>query len=85
MPDLPRVDEADRLAVGASVRAALTAMSAPHRTVLVLKYYADLTDPQIADVIGAPVGTVKSRLSRAAQQLAQDPRLAGLTGKECTT
>jgi RNA polymerase sigma-70 factor (sigma-E family) len=84
VPDRPGVDDSDRIAVGASVRGALAAMSGSHRTVLVLRYYSDLTDPQIAEVLGVPLGTVKSRLSRATEQLAHDPRLAGLTGREQT-
>ena len=35
------------------------------RAVLVLRAFHDLDYPEIADVVGAPVGTVKSRLNRA--------------------
>jgi DNA-directed RNA polymerase specialized sigma24 family protein len=32
---------------------------------VVLRYYQDLTDQQIASVLGCPVGSVKSSLHRA--------------------
>lgn len=36
-----------------------------HKTVLLLKYYEDLTYEEIAGVLGEPIGTVKSRGRRA--------------------
>jgi RNA polymerase sigma-70 factor, ECF subfamily len=39
------------------------------RAVLVLHHYLELSDPEAAAVLGVPVGTVKSRLSRATQAL----------------
>jgi len=39
------------------------------REVVVLKYYHDLKVEEIADVIGCPAGTVKSRMHRAAEIL----------------
>ena len=41
------------------------------RTVLVLRFYADFTDRQIADVLGCARGTVRSALSRALTELRQ--------------
>jgi DNA-directed RNA polymerase specialized sigma24 family protein len=46
----------------------------------VLRFYADLSERETADVLGIPVGTVKSRLSRAIVQLAADPHLSDLPG-----
>ena len=37
------------------------------REVIVLRYYHDLSDKEIAEVVGCPVGTVKSRFYRAAE------------------
>lgn len=44
-------------------------LSLEHRTVLVLVYFADLPQQAVADVLGVPVGTVKSRLHRATTEL----------------
>jgi len=42
------------------------------RAVLVLRYYDDLSYEQIADVIGCPVGTVRSRLNRGVADLRKE-------------
>ncbi len=47
------------------VHQALAPLSRDHREVLVLKYVGDLSEPQIAHVLGVSVGTIKSRTSRA--------------------
>lgn len=39
------------------------------RTVVVLHYWADLTQEAVAERTGVPVGTVKSRLNRALQRM----------------
>ncbi len=49
---------------------ALQRLGVDQRTVLVLRFYADLSEWQVAQVLGLPVGTVKSRSSRALQRLA---------------
>ena len=51
------------------VRQALEKLGADHRRVIALRYGADLTESDIAQVLGWPIGTVKSRLNRARQQL----------------
>ncbi|MFZ5827545.1 MAG: RNA polymerase sigma factor [Bacillota bacterium] len=40
-----------------------------HRSVVVLKYFHEFSDTEIASVIGCPAGTVKSRLHRARELL----------------
>jgi len=47
----------------------LSNLTADQRTVVVLRYYVGLGDRQIADAVRLPVGTVKSRLSRAVSAL----------------
>ena len=42
------------------------------RTVVILRYWADLTVPEIAIRLGWPVGTVKSRLHRALERIRAD-------------
>jgi RNA polymerase sigma-70 factor (sigma-E family) len=70
LPEPPAVD-AD-LTTGLAVRRALAAMSPEHRQVLVLRYYADLSERDTADVLRVPPGTVKSRTARALAALAAD-------------
>ena len=54
------------------VRQALGCLSPEHREVVVLRYFAELTVPQIARTMGVREGTVKSRLHRALGRLRQD-------------
>lgn len=61
-----------------AVARALAGLGKGQREVVVLRYYADLTDRQIADLLGVAEGTVKSRLSRAHRQLAADEHLTAL-------
>jgi len=49
----------------ASLIGALGRLSVDHRTVLVLRFGADLSEAQTAEVLGIAAGTVKSRVSRA--------------------
>jgi RNA polymerase sigma factor (sigma-70 family) len=55
----------------AMLRQAIGAMPPVFREVIVLRELEELSYRQIADVIGAPVGTVMSRLSRAREELRQ--------------
>lgn len=45
-----------------AVHAALGRLSPPHREVLTLFFLQDLSVEEIAEVVGVPVGTIKSRL-----------------------
>lgn len=51
---------------------------------MVLRYFADLSERQTADVLKIPAGTVKSRLSRALSQLETDQNLVDLPGWSAT-
>ena len=46
------------------------------RVVVVLRYYVDLSEREIATAIGRPAGTVKSRLHEARRLLADHPALS---------
>jgi RNA polymerase sigma-70 factor (ECF subfamily) len=48
---------------------ALAELVAEHRDVLLLSAWTDLTYPQIAEALNVPVGTVRSRLSRAKKHM----------------
>ncbi|MFZ0491686.1 MAG: sigma-70 family RNA polymerase sigma factor [Acidimicrobiia bacterium] len=78
------VDEAfddldDRLAAG-EIAGAVAGLPPAEREVVELHYLVDLSIADIAQVVGAPEGTVKSRLSRARRMLA--PALTHLRGIE---
>ncbi len=50
---------------------ALAGLPVRQRAVLVLRYFADLPEAEVATALGCSVGTVKSRTSRALEQLRQ--------------
>ena len=49
---------------------ALQVLPPRQRAVIVLRYYEDLTEAEIAMVMGTTTGTVKSQASRAMRRLA---------------
>ncbi|HEY9338914.1 MAG TPA: SigE family RNA polymerase sigma factor [Kribbella sp.] len=67
--DPPHHDD-DRFAVADEVRRALSTLSPKQRACVVLRYYEDLTVPEIADELGCAEGTVKRHLSDARTKLA---------------
>jgi RNA polymerase sigma-70 factor (ECF subfamily) len=65
-----------RSVVADAMGAALQDLPEPLRVVVVLRYYADLSEREIATAIRRRPGTVKSRLHEARRRLAADARLA---------
>jgi len=53
---------------------ALTALTDPHREVILMRFVDGLTLDQVATALGVPLGTVKSRLNHALNQLRDNPR-----------
>lgn len=47
----------------------LAALPEPQRAVVVLRYYHDLSEEQVAEILDCPRGTVKSRLHQALARL----------------
>jgi RNA polymerase sigma factor (sigma-70 family) len=78
----PAADQTEDVLVRRSVLAALAALSARQRAVVVLRYFLDLTETQTAAELGCSVGSVKSHASRALQQLRSAPELDGLWHQE---
>ncbi|MGY0487253.1 RNA polymerase sigma factor [Streptomyces sp. WG-D5] len=62
-------DTADRVAARAPLADALASLSAADRHVLLLVAWADLTYQEVAEALGIPVGTVRSRLNRARRKV----------------
>jgi RNA polymerase sigma factor (sigma-70 family) len=59
------VDQADVLAV----RTVLDSLSPRYRTALVLRFFEDLPERDIADAMGCPLGTVRSLIHRGLQRM----------------
>ena len=57
-----------------SLTAALALLSGEHREVLLLRFVDGLSLAEIAETLGIPLGTVKSRLHNALAFLRHDPR-----------
>lgn len=57
------------------VLAALSLLTARERRVIVLRYYCDLSEQEIARELGCAVGTVKSTAARALGKLRDNPTL----------
>lgn len=70
LPEQSEESDPDRWAAGIAVRRALAGLSPEHREVLVLRFYADLSERDTAAALGVAAGTVKSRTSRALAALA---------------
>ncbi|MCX7765101.1 MAG: sigma-70 family RNA polymerase sigma factor [Candidatus Sumerlaeia bacterium] len=49
----------------------LQLLTPEHRQVLILRYSEELSYDEIAEILGCPVGTVKSRINRARDELQQ--------------
>jgi RNA polymerase sigma-70 factor (sigma-E family) len=59
---------------------ALGELTARQRATLVLRYYADLPEADVARVLGCSVGTVKSTASRALEHLRRSSSLSDAAG-----
>lgn len=56
---------------------AIERLEEQHKTVIILRYYKDLSIKQISEILECPEGTIKTRLHRAINQLKSDLK------KEC--
>jgi RNA polymerase sigma-70 factor (ECF subfamily) len=73
-------EEVTAWASRACVAAALLGLSARERELLLLIAWSELSYEEAAQVLGVPIGTVRSRLSRARQKLRR--RLGAATGTD---
>jgi RNA polymerase sigma factor (sigma-70 family) len=77
MADLPETvavddDLAERFSRSQQIREAMAALSPEQRQVLMLAYFDDLSLPQVAEWVGAPLGTVKARAARGLRALGRE-------------
>lgn len=59
--------------------AALAALPARQRAVVVLRYWEDLSEAQVAAALGCSVGTVKSQAAKGLAKLRADSGLTDLS------
>ncbi|MEU5907026.1 SigE family RNA polymerase sigma factor [Micromonospora sp. NPDC047527] len=69
VPEQRRADVADEVATRRWLTAILGALSPRERAIIVLRYYFDLPEAQVAQELDISVGTVKSTSSRALEKL----------------
>jgi RNA polymerase sigma-70 factor (sigma-E family) len=82
IPDQAVADHAVVAALQDTVRRALDRLPRRMRAAVVLRYYEDMSEPEIADALGVSLGTVKSTVSRAVAKLRIDAELTGDFGGE---
>jgi RNA polymerase sigma-70 factor (sigma-E family) len=81
----PQPDHADRHADRDWLRSELAKLPRRQRAVLALRYYAGLTDAEIADVLACSAGTVRSHACRALATLRVEMSDAPINAQESLT
>ncbi|WP_067794689.1 SigE family RNA polymerase sigma factor [Actinomadura formosensis] len=69
LPDRPVEDHADRSEMHDALGRALDRLPERQRLAVMLRYYEDMSEREVAEVLGVSVGTVKSTVSRAMARL----------------
>jgi RNA polymerase sigma-70 factor (sigma-E family) len=72
LPDEPYADGSGHHALHDALWTALARLPRRQRAMIVLRFYEDLTEPEIATIMEVSVGTVKSTVSRALDKLRSD-------------
>lgn len=80
LPEKPARDQYSDVDRRELVRAALAALPPRQRAVLVLRYHEDLTEHQVASLLGITAGTVKSQAAKGLAKLRNDGALDGYRG-----
>jgi RNA polymerase sigma-70 factor (sigma-E family) len=75
IPDQAVADHAGTSDLQDSMRRAVDRLPQRMRAAVVLRYYEDMTEAEVADVLGVSLGTVKSTVSRAVAKLRDDADL----------
>jgi RNA polymerase sigma-70 factor (sigma-E family) len=69
LPEIPLADPSSQSDLRLQVRQALMRLTAKQRAVLVLRYFEDLSETQVAEQLGCSVGTVRSQTHKAIARL----------------
>lgn len=71
-------DQATGIELRPALLSALDELTMQQRTIVVLRYFEDLSENEVADLLGVSAGTVKSTASRAVARLRVQPGLVAL-------
>jgi RNA polymerase sigma-70 factor (sigma-E family) len=82
LPERADSDPGSEAAVRTDVLRLLRALGPRQRTVLVLRFYEDLSEAEVAALMGTTIGTVKSQTARALDRLRGLRGLQALVRKE---
>jgi RNA polymerase sigma-70 factor (sigma-E family) len=80
LPDQVVADHARESDTAEVVRQALDRLPRRMRATVMLRYFEDMTEPEIAAALGISLGTVKSTVSRAVARLRIDAELGASAG-----
>lgn len=80
LPERARADPHSGIEDRALLMAALATLPPRQRAAVVLRYWEDLSEQQVADILGCSPGNVKSQASRGLRKLRGHPALAELAG-----
>lgn len=75
LPDRPVDDQTNRTELQDALGRALGRLPKRQRLAVMLRYYEDMSESEIAKALGVSVGTVKSTMSRAMAKLRDDSEL----------
>ena len=75
IPDQAVADHDEDSDLQESLRRAIDRLPQRMRAAVLLRYYEDMTEAEVAEVLGVSLGTVKSTVSRAVAKLRIDAEL----------
>lgn len=75
LPDEPTADQTIDTDLHELVQRALDRLPRRMRAAVMLRYYDDMSEPEVAAALGVSVGTVKSTVARAVAKLREDEEL----------
>ena len=75
IPDQPALDTSGNSELRDTLQRAIDRLPQRMRAAVVLRYFEDMTEAEVADVLGVSQGTVKSTVSRAVAKLRTDADL----------
>lgn len=71
LPEVATPDHTEAAAVGDALRRAVHNLPPRQRAAVILRYYADYSDAEVAEALGCAEATVRSQISRALAALRQ--------------